>query len=270
MKMTLKKHLALLILPLLMGMPSHAQPGKAFTFIQMCDTQLGMGGYEHDVKTFKQAVKQINTMNADMVFICGDLVHKANDKSFKDFNDIKNGFTIPCHCAAGNHDVQNKPTAKSLQYYRDRIGKDYYSIYHKGYTFTVTNTQLWKEPLKGESEKHDQFVKDELGKAKAKSSPVFIVAHYPLYLKTPDEKDNYYNLPLEKRKELLALYKESGVVAVIAGHTHKTLINDYQGIQLVNGEGTSKNFDKKPFGFRLWTVTSPRDIKHEFVPLKSE
>lgn len=90
------------------------------------------------------------------------------------------------------------------------------------------------------------------------------------YLKTPDEKDNYYNLPLEKRKELLALYKESSVVAVIAGHTHKTLINDYHGIQLVNGEGTSKNFDKKPFGFRLWTVTSPRDIKHEFVPLKSE
>ena len=37
-------------------------PSKEFTFIQMCDTQLGMGGYEHDVQTFELAVKQILEM----------------------------------------------------------------------------------------------------------------------------------------------------------------------------------------------------------------
>ena len=31
-----------------------------FSFAQMRDTQLGMGGYEHDVKTFGLAVDQIN------------------------------------------------------------------------------------------------------------------------------------------------------------------------------------------------------------------
>ena len=31
-----------------------------FSFAQMCDTQLGMGGYEHDVKTFGLAVDPIN------------------------------------------------------------------------------------------------------------------------------------------------------------------------------------------------------------------
>ena len=80
-------------------------PSKEFTFIQMCDTQLGMGGYEHDVQTFELAVKQINKMAPDFVLICGDLVGKANEKSFADFNRIKGGFKIPCHCAAGNHDV---------------------------------------------------------------------------------------------------------------------------------------------------------------------
>ena len=53
--------------------------------MQMCDTQLGMGGYEHDVRTFKQSVKLINKMQPDFVVICGDLVQKANDKSFADF-----------------------------------------------------------------------------------------------------------------------------------------------------------------------------------------
>ena len=45
-----------------------------FSFAQMCDTQLGMGGYEHDVKTFGLAVTQINKMKPDFVVICGDLV----------------------------------------------------------------------------------------------------------------------------------------------------------------------------------------------------
>lgn len=246
----------------------YAEESKTFTFVQMCDTQLGMGEYEKDVSNFKQAVKQINAIKPDMVFICGDLVNKADDKSFKDFNDIKSGFMIPCHCAAGNHDVENKPNIASLMRYRQQIGKDYYTVKHKSFSFIITNTQLWKAPLAGETEKHDSWVKDELKKAKAESLPIFIVGHYPLYITTPDEKESYYNFPLDKRQELLDLYKEHGVVAVIAGHTHKTIINNYEGIQLVNGEVTSKNFDKRPLGFRLWTVTSADNIKHEFVQLE--
>jgi len=132
----------------------------------------------------------------------------------------------------------------------------------------VTNTQLWKAPLKDESEKHNAWVIQALKKAKKKRSPVFIVAHNPLYVKSSEEKDMYYNLPSDKRKELLALYEQCGVVAVLAGHTHRTIINNYKGIQLINGESTSKNFDKRPLGFRLWNVASPTSVKHKFVPLK--
>lgn len=239
-----------------------------FTFAQICDTQLGFGGYEHDVETFKQAVQQINSLKLNFVVICGDLVNAANDKSFADLNKIKAGFNMPCHCASGNHDVLNNPTVASLKRYREAIGKDYYSYKYRGYTFVITNTQLWKAPLKDESEKHHAWVIQTLEKAKVEGSPVFIVAHYPLYLKTPEEKVKYYNLPLKKRKELLALYKRCGVVAVLAGHTHRTIINDYDGIQLVNGEATSKNFDKRPLGFRLWKVASSTSVKHEFIPLK--
>jgi len=93
-------------------------------------------------------------------------------------------------------------------------------------------------------------------------------AIFQINVKNPEEKELYYNLPLDKRKELLTLYEECGVVAVLAGHTHRTIINSYKGIQLVNGEATSKNFDKRPLGFRLWNVASPTAVKHEFVPLK--
>ena len=239
-----------------------------FSFAQMCDTQLGMGGYEHDVKTFGLAVDQINKMKPDFVVICGDLVGKANEKSWADFKRIKAGFKIPCHCAAGNHDVGNKPTAESLRLYRETIGKDYYTIEHKGYTFVIANTQLWKAPLAGESEKNDAWVKSALLEGKKKASPVVFVVHYPLFLKTPDEKENYYNIPPEKRMELLKLCDENGVVAFLAGHTHKLIINQYKGIQLVNGETTSKNVDRRPMGFRWWDVAPKGKMVHRFVELE--
>ena len=69
--------------------------GRTFTFVQISDTQLGMGGYEHDVNSFKQAVKQVNSLKPDFVLICGDLVGNADEKSFADFNNIKAGFIVP-------------------------------------------------------------------------------------------------------------------------------------------------------------------------------
>jgi 3',5'-cyclic AMP phosphodiesterase CpdA len=244
-----------------------AQTGltEEFTFVQICDTQLGMGGYEHDVNSFKQAVKQINALKPDFVVICGDLVDKAEESAFADFMQIKAGFAVPCYCAAGNHDIGNSPTAESLEHYRKAVGKDYYSFEHKGYTFVVANASLWKAPVDGESEKHDAWFEETLDSASEKGSPVFVVAHYPLYITEPDEGEDYFNLPVDKRGKLLALFEQHGVVAVLAGHTHKTIINDYKGIQLVNGETTSKNFDERPLGFRLWHVGGERPFTHEFI-----
>ena len=257
---------------------TRAEPAKAsspatarkehFSFVQMCDTQLGIGGYEHDVRTFNLAVKQINAMEPDFVVICGDLVNKADKTSFANFNEIRGKFTLPCYCAPGNHDVGNEPTLESLKRYRETIGEDYYAVEHQGYTLVIANTQLWKAPVDGESERHDAWFRETLEAAKAKASPVLVVVHYPLFVKDPEEPENYYNLPLEKRQEILGLCEANGVVAFLAGHTHKQITNDYRGIQLVNGETTSKNFDQRPMGFRLWRVDREAGFRHEFVPLE--
>jgi hypothetical protein len=58
------------------------------------------------------------------------------------------------------------------------------------------------------------------------------------------------------------------VVGFLAGHTHRQISNEYQGMQMVNGETTSKNFDKRPMGFRLWNVSAKRKLRHRFVPLE--
>jgi len=256
-----------IILSSCVSMPWKPSPGRAFTFAQICDTQLGMGGYEHDVDAFKMAVAQINALKPDFVVVCGDLVNTPNDRSFSDFKKIKAELTVPCYCVPGNHDVGNEPTPESLKTYRQMIGLDYRSFEHKGRLFVFTNTSLWKTPVAGESNKHDAWLKKTLEAATRNRTPVFVVGHYPLFLKASDEAEEYMNLPLAKRQALLSLFESSGVVAVLGGHTHTLLINEYKGIQLVNGETTSKNFDKRPFGFRLWHVQGKRPFQHEFHAL---
>ncbi len=69
--------------------------GESFTFVQLSDPQLGMGGYERDVRTFELAVKQINASSPDFVIICGDLTEAIDPAQIDDFNRIKAGFNMP-------------------------------------------------------------------------------------------------------------------------------------------------------------------------------
>ena len=257
----------IIILLLLFFISCTEKKQKPFSFVQLCDTQLGFGGYEHDLKSFKMAVKQINTLSPDFVVICGDLVNDRNDSSFADFKEIMGGFNMPCYTAPGNHDVGKVPNDTTLNYYRKTIGKDYYKFQHKGFLFIVVNSQLWKVDLESESEKHDNWFKETLKDKSINENPVFVIGHYPLYVETLEEEETYHNLPLIKRKEVLNLFEQNNVVVYLTGHTHKTIINNYENIQLISGGTTSKNLDKTPLGFRLWEVTLDT-TKHHFVSLQ--
>jgi 3',5'-cyclic AMP phosphodiesterase CpdA len=240
---------------------------KSFTFVQISDTQLGFSDYQRDIDSFRQAAAQINDLNPNFVVICGDLVNHAGDESFSDFEDIRSSLKMPCYCVPGNHDIGNKPTPESLRRYRETIGDDYFEVEHEETTFIFVNTQLWKEAVEGESEKQDVWLKERLEIASRKSWQVFVVGHYPLFCRKADEPEEYMNLPPDKREKLLNLYDQNNVVAVLHGHTHKLTLNSHKGIQMVGAETTSKNFDKRPLGFRLWHAGGKLPPTHEFVPL---
>ncbi|MCP4640742.1 MAG: hypothetical protein GY851_09930 [bacterium] len=259
--------LACVVLAAMAGFASAAED-DGFTFVQMCDTQLGMGGYEHDVDTFKLAVKQINAQAPDFVVICGDLVNVPEPKSFEDFMAIRKGFAMPCHCVSGNHDVGNAPTPESLKQYRELVGKDQFAFEHKGYLFVVVNTGLWKTETPVESEKQDTWLKKTLEAAKAKDQPVIVCGHHPLFLKTADEAEEYFNIPPERRKAMLDLFAATGVRAVITGHTHRQVINEHNGILFVSSDTTSKNFDGEPMGYRVWHAAKDGTLKHEYTPVE--
>ncbi len=245
-----------------------AKQDKAFSFVQICDTQLGFGteGYKEDLKSFKKSVTQINQLNPDFVVICGDLVHNATDSTFQDFKNIRQHFKMPCYVAPGNHDVGNKPDVTSLELYRKTIGKDYYEFKKNGASFIITNSQLWKVEVKNESDKHYSWFKKTLKNQSAKKRSVFVIGHYPLFTEAPNEKEHYYNFPIEIRENLLKLFNEHNVKAYLSGHTHKLVINNYNNILFVSAETLSRNFDNRALGFRLWQV-SENSIQQKYIQL---
>lgn len=198
-------------------LPGVAHAQEHLTVVQLCDTQLGMGDYDHDVETFKLAVKQINALAPDLVVICGDLVDDgSSDKAFSDFNAIKDKFTVPCYPASGNHDVGNNPTPATLARYRKHIAKDYYTVDHKNYTFVIVNTQLWKAPVPEETEKQDAWFASVLAEAKTNNRPLIVAGHYPPFVNKPNEKEEHMNLPKPARAEFLKQCAENGVVTIMA------------------------------------------------------
>lgn len=262
-------YIAVFFLTTLFATTSLAQ--ESFTIVQLCDTQLGMGGYEHDVEMFKQAVVEINALAPDLVIICGDLVNDRKDpKSFTDFNSIRKGFEMPCYPAPGNHDVDNEPSAESLANYRKIIGKDYHTVEHKGYTFVITNTSLWKSPLDGESLAHDTWFHETLSKAKEQGRQIVVAGHYPPFVEDPEEKDAYFNLPVETRQRILDRCVETGVAAFLAGHIHMNRVHMYKGMHMVASGATSRNLDDSPLGFRLWELNGDGVVKQEFIELKDK
>lgn len=246
---------------------SCAKEQKSFSFVQLCDTQLGFGGYRHDSLSFHQAVRMINQLHPDFVVICGDLVNDRNAKSFTDFLAIAEGFEMPYYPAPGNHDVGNEPNDSTLAVYRRTIGPDFYHQDHKGCRVIVTNSQLWKSPVAGASEKHHEWFKAALA-GHFEDGPLFVVGHYPLFLESPEEEEAYFNLPKPIRGELIGLLEQYEVSAYLAGHTHRRVINRHNGVNYVGGETISKNFDETPLGFRLWTVAEDTAY-HQFVALDS-
>jgi predicted phosphodiesterase len=225
-----------------------------------------MGGYEHDTATLRQAVRQINELDVDFAIFCGDLVNHAGESSFSDFKNITEGLDIPFYFIPGNHDVSMIPDDTTLAFYRSKMGADYFSFYHKGVAFILTNSQLWKTDIGEESMRHDTWFRETIESVKS-DERIIVAGHIPIYIKDVREEESYSNFPIEKRKAFLNLLSDHHAVAYLSGHKHELIMNNYNGIQLVSGESTSKNFDKRPMGFRRWDVSADTLI-HSFIAVE--
>jgi 3',5'-cyclic AMP phosphodiesterase CpdA len=217
-----------------------AQP---LTFLQMSDPQFGMytkdREFSQETLNYEFAIATANRLKPRFVIVCGDLVNKPGDPAqIAEYKRISAKLhpDIRLYSVAGNHDVENEPTPESLKAYRERFGPDHYSFREGALYGIVLNSSLIHSPKKAPDayNEQDAWLRAELEKAKASGAThVVLFLHHPIFLERADEPDQYFNIPLERRKPLLELLKQSGVKYIFAGHYHRNAQSSDGGFEMI-------------------------------------
>jgi serine/threonine-protein phosphatase CPPED1 len=245
---------------------------QPFFFIQMTDIQFGMHednlGFERETFLYEKAVAEVNRLNPDFVIITGDLVHDPDDENqIREFKRITKKINpgIPVYLIPGNHDIGQVPDDESMRRYHANYGNDRFTFDHKGTRFIGINSVLVKADISSQSMKQVKWLEQTL-KGGNKAHQVIVFTHYPFFVTSFDEPENYSNLNPDHRTKYLTLFKENKVTAIFSGHLHNNTQAEYEGIQVVTTSAVGKPLGNAPSGFRIVRVYH-NHVGHDYYSL---
>jgi len=245
-------------------------------------TELGMrveavpavAGWEWDARRYAAAVAAVNAISPDLVVIGGDMVDDPNSEDqYDEFRRITSTIDsdIPIRFVPGNHDIAPDtivPTPDSLATYREAYGDDYYGFDHGPLHFVALNTVVIDHPelVPGEWEAQHAFLEQELIDAGRRERPAVLLGHHPLFLRDAGEPDDYWNLPLERRRVILDLVRRHRVPMAIAGHWHRNSLAFDGAFEMVTTGAVGYPLGVDPSGFRIVEVDGD-GITHRYQTL---
>jgi 3',5'-cyclic AMP phosphodiesterase CpdA len=259
----------LLLLAMVFGCTGRHLTGSSPSFfIQLSDPQFGMftgnKGFAQETINFEKAIGAVNRLHPAFVVVCGDLVNQDGNKNqIAEYQRIAAELdpSIPLYNVPGNHDVGNAPTEKSLSEYRKNFGADYYSFTSGDLFGIVLNSSLFFDPslVPAEAEKQDQWLRRTLDSArKRRCTNLLIFQHIPWFVKDPDEKDEYANIPVARRRAYLDLFHEYGIKYVLAGHLHRNAIGRDGNLEIVCTGPVGMALGRDPSGLRVVRTNTGR------------
>lgn len=242
-------------------------------FFMFADPQFGMyaenRGFAQETANYEFAIAAANRLKPAFVIVLGDLVNQAgNPAQIREVQRISHRLdrSVPLYYVAGNHDVGNEPTPQSLAVFRRNFGRDYYSFRAGPVYGIVLNSTLIHAPKSAMQDylEQDAWLKRELESAQATGAKQAIIfLHHPLFLRNPQEPDQYENIPLERRRTLLALFHKYGVRYVFAGHTHKNVLARDDNLEMVATGPVGRPLGQDGSGIRVAMVTD-EGVAHRY------
>jgi len=265
--------IAILLLLMIAGCSS-----KPYTFFQMADTQFGFFNankeFSRETVNMEKAIAESNRLKPAFVMICGDLVNKpGNLAQIAEYKRIaaKLDPLIKLYSVSGNHDVENVPTPASLELYKKHFGEDRYTFRFGNMVGIIINSSLIKDPslAPAEAAAQESWLRTNLELARnsgAKNIMVFM--HHSLFLKDPNEPDEYFNINTERRKIYLELLKQYGVKQVFAGHYHRNSYGKAGDLEMITTGPVGRPLGADSSGFRIVNVKG-KIVDHHYFALDS-
>ena len=257
-------------------MPAGAAAAEPFFFIQLSDPQMGMFSdnqdFVQDAANFEFAVATVNHLHPAFVVITGDLVNKGGDAAqIAEFRRIvgKIDASIPVYNIAGNHDVQNVPTPATIEGFTKIFGPDHYVFRHQDFVGIVLNSTVIHTPTHAAAAlvEQERWLRAELAKAKTEHPRHLVVfQHHPWFIKSADEADQYFNIPLARRTAYLTMFREAGVRYLVCGHYHRNAEARDGEIENITTGAVGKPLGGSKSGLRVFIVRDDK-IEHRFYEL---
>lgn len=245
---------------------------QEYTFVVASDPQPPWGAIEN----WQQTINEINKISPDFVIVCGDMTNDSrNEKEisayFETAKELSPGirlFHVP-----GNHDLLPEPSLASLELYKKHFGKPYYSFEHKKSLFIVLESSSFKStataatPLVAEQMR---WLRQTLiDSDKKQFDHKFVFLHHPFVLEKINEEEEYFNLPVALRNELLEIFVSHNVEIVFSGHLHQNRAIKIENIELVVNGSCGKALADSDLGFRIVKV-SAQGVEHSFYKLSDQ
>jgi UDP-2,3-diacylglucosamine pyrophosphatase LpxH len=106
-----------------------------------------------------------------------------------------------------------------------------------------------------EASAQEKWLRAELEKAKDSNRRIVVFQHIPWFLNSPDEPDQYFNIPGAVRAKYLRLFEQYGVKDLFAGHYHRNAVSETANFRMVVTGPLGMPLGPDDSGFRIVKVT---------------
>ncbi|XP_076809482.1 serine/threonine-protein phosphatase CPPED1-like isoform X2 [Clavelina lepadiformis] len=234
-----------------------------------------------------EAVTAINKMQPRPKFLLigGDITNAFPGRQYhpEQVRDVRQAFssldsTIPMFVASGNHDLDDKPTMKTMEIYRQSFGDEYYTFWFGGVFYIVISSQCIVSPDGTGSlyQVQEAWLEEQLEMALSSSCKhVVLFMHIPPFADHPDEPDFYFSIPKDHRFKLLEQFADAGIKKVFSGHLHrnaggvwtrKNPDESVSKVEVVASSSLGQQLGQDKAGVRVVRVLE-KEITHSYYPL---